>query len=155
MASEFIAGLGIFKSLLDSVKGLKDINDAAVRNAVAIELHEKILTAREQQSAALERISELEKELTRFETWEAEKQRYELKSLPPGVLVRSIKEAMRDGEPPHYICANCYENGKKSPLQSAGVSHGLETFTCNGCGAKIKSGHFVEPEVLRYRRGAP
>ena len=144
-----IAGLGIFKSLLDSVKGLKDINDAAVRNAAVIELQEKILTAREQQSAALERISELEKEVARFEAWEAEKERYELKSLPPGILVRSVKEAMRNGEPPHYICADCYEMGKKSFLQSRGVNNGRETFHCNACDTDIRAGHFVQPRVVR------
>ena len=33
MAVELIAGLGLFKSMFDAAKGLKDINDAAVRNA--------------------------------------------------------------------------------------------------------------------------
>jgi hypothetical protein len=149
MASEFIAGLGLFKTAFDIAKGLKDINDATVRNGAIIELQEIILSAREQQAAALERISQLEKQVADFETWEAEKQRYELKSLPPGGLVHSIKEAMRNGEPPHYICANCFEHRKKSPLQSGGVNNGLESLTCNECGAKIRTGHFVEPRVLR------
>lgn len=89
MASEFIAGLGLFKTMFDMAKGLKDINDAAIRNGAIVELLEKITSAQMQQSALLERIGELEKEIARFEAWEAEKQRYELKSLPPGVFVRS------------------------------------------------------------------
>jgi len=40
MAGEVIASLSIFKTLLDMAKGLKDINDAAVRNAAVIELQE-------------------------------------------------------------------------------------------------------------------
>lgn len=149
MASEFIAGLGLFKTMFDMAKGLKDINDAAIRNGAIVELLEKITSAQMQQSALLERIGELEKEIARFEAWEAEKQRYELKSLPPGVFVRSVKDTMRNGEPPHYICANCYEQGKKSHLQSGGANNGLETLTCNECDAKIRTGHFVAPRVLR------
>ena len=68
MASELIAGLGIFKTLFDMTKGLKDMNDAAIRSATAVELLEKILTAREQQAALLERVGELEKEVAGFET---------------------------------------------------------------------------------------
>ena len=47
MASELIAGLGLFKTMLDMAKGLKDISDAAVRNAAVIDLQEKILAARD------------------------------------------------------------------------------------------------------------
>lgn len=62
MAGELIAGLSIFKSLYDSAKALKDINDAAIRNGAVIELQEKILAAREAQAILLERIRELEEE---------------------------------------------------------------------------------------------
>jgi hypothetical protein len=47
VAAELIAGLGIFKSLYDSAKALKDINDGTVRNGAVIELQEKILSAQE------------------------------------------------------------------------------------------------------------
>ncbi len=53
MAAGLIAGLRLFKTMLDTAKGLKDINDAATRNAAVIELQEHILTAREKQTALL------------------------------------------------------------------------------------------------------
>lgn len=138
MASEFIAGLGIFKSLLDSAKGLKDINDATVRNAAVIELQEKILTAREQQSAALERISQLEKELARFENWETEKQRYELADVGDGAVAYRLKPSMANGEPPHSICAYCYQQAIKSPLQPEARSVGrTEHLVCHECGSDL------------------
>ena len=78
MAVDIITGLGIFKTLFDSAKGLKDINDTAVRNTAVVELQEKILAAQAQQAALIEHVHELEKEVARFETWETEKQRYQL-----------------------------------------------------------------------------
>ena len=78
MASELLAGLGLFKTMMDMAKGLKDMNDIAVRNAAVIELQGQILTAQEQQSALAERGGELEEEVADFETWDADKERYEL-----------------------------------------------------------------------------
>jgi hypothetical protein len=41
MASEFLAGLGIFKTIYESANALKEINDASVRNTAVIELQKK------------------------------------------------------------------------------------------------------------------
>ena len=56
VVAETIAGLGAFKSMYDMAKAIKDMNDAAVRNAAVIELQEKILAAQSAQAALLERI---------------------------------------------------------------------------------------------------
>jgi hypothetical protein len=140
MAGELIAGLSIFKSLYDSAKALKDINDATIRNGAIIELQEKILAAREAQTALLERISELEKEVASFKTWEDEKKKYEMKVIGPGSIVYALKSHIHGAEEPHYICANCYEDGKKSPLQRnpanpIGAQHFGErdTYRCFRC----------------------
>src|SRR6185437_11648582 len=118
MVSEVFAGIGAFKSMLDMAKALKDINDATIRNGAVIELQEKILAAREAQSAALERISELEKQVADFETWNADKQKYELKKVAStGALAYMLKPEARGGEPPHWVCTHCYENRKRSILQ--------------------------------------
>src|SRR5215831_2322334 len=58
MVGELIAGLGAFKTMFDIAKGLKDINDAATRNAAVIELQEKILIAQAQQAALVEHVGE-------------------------------------------------------------------------------------------------
>src|SRR5690349_8725799 len=116
MVAEVYAGLSAFKTMFDMAKGLKDINDAAVRNGAVIELQEKILAAQQAQTALLERIGQLEKQVAEFETWDADKQRYELKELPPGIFVRSLKPEMASGEPPHFICETCFQRGKKRTL---------------------------------------
>ena len=72
MASELITSLGLFKTMLDVAKGLKNMNDAAVRNAAVIELQEHILTAQEQQSALVQEIRELKERVAEMEKWDAD-----------------------------------------------------------------------------------
>src|SRR2546430_498478 len=114
MVGEAIAGLGAIKTAFDIAKGLKDIDNATSRNAAVIELQEKLLTAQAAQSALVERIGQLEKEMARFETWEAEKKRYKLTDYGGGTFAYAMKTDEARGEPPHRICANCYESGHRS-----------------------------------------
>lgn len=149
MASELIAGLGVFKTLFDMTKGLKDINDAAIRSAAIIELQEKILTAREQQTALLERISTLEKKVASFETWDREKQRYELKALEPGAFAYLLKPTEARGEPAHALCATCYQHRVKSLLQSNGeLQLYKHHWDCPVCKAKVMADRYAL-EVLK------
>jgi hypothetical protein len=41
MASELLAGLGVFKTIYEFANALKEINDASVRNTAVIELQKK------------------------------------------------------------------------------------------------------------------
>jgi hypothetical protein len=142
MAGELIAGIGLFKTMLDMAKGLKDMNDAAIRNGAVIDLQEKILTAREAQTLLLERIGYLEKEVARFETWEADKQRYALKDVGLGSLAYTVNESMRGSEPSHQICAACYQHGKKSILQPRDI--GLDKMlVCPECKTQFKIGNIA------------
>ncbi len=136
MVAEVFAGLSAIKTAFDLAKGLKDIDDAARRNAAVIELQEKILAAREAQSTLLERISELEKKVASFEAWEREKQRYELQDIWRGSLAYVIKESVRGPEPSHNICANCYQRGHKRILQLRVRGIGKELF-CSECNTAI------------------
>ena len=49
MVAEIFGGISAIKSALDIAKGLKDIDNAARRNAAVIELQEKILAAQHAQ----------------------------------------------------------------------------------------------------------
>jgi hypothetical protein len=112
---------GAFKSMIDSAKALKDMNDAHVRHAAVIELQEKIFAAQATQAALLEQISDLEKEVANFETWETDKQRYEMSTTKGGSVVYSLKAGVEPPEPAHDICTACYQHRKRSILQ--GVPH--------------------------------
>ncbi len=139
-AAEIMSGLGGLKAAFDLARGLKDIDDAARRNAAVIELQEKILTAQQAQSALLERVSELEKQVVGFEQWEGEKEKYELKEIYPHSFAYMIKETARGTEPSHLICAACYQARKKSILQqSSGIC-----LTCPECKTEI---YFKTPQI--------
>ena len=154
VVTETIAGLSAIKTAFDMTKALKDINDAAIRNAAVIELQEKILSAREAQTALLERIDDLEKEVTAFEKWETEKEESELKEIFARTFAYSIKESARGSRPPHLICASCYEDRKKSILQRADAAH----LICPVCKTRIRFDQAAHPTVERGpapRGGAP
>lgn len=143
MAGELVVGLGIFKSMLDIAKGLKDIDTATARNAVAIELQEKIFAAQAAQSALTERVAELEKQVASFERWDTEKNDYDMQATASGSIVYAIKPEAQGTKPPHYICANCYENRKRSILQMMPRSHihasaGIPAkYQCPACKSEI------------------
>lgn len=152
MFAEAMAGLGAFKTMMDMAKGLKDINDAAVRNTAVIELTEKIMAAQSAQATLIAEIGKLEQELMRFETWESEKKRYELHKLPPGILIYRLKTGMENGDPAHEICADCYGKGIKSFLHNTGTHNGRTHWKCHSCGFAEQTGPFNPPPVNRGGR---
>jgi rubrerythrin len=81
---------------------------SAMANAIA---------AQHDQMAMLKRINDLEKEVADFKTWEAEKDRYELKSLGYGAFARMLKRDERGTEPPHWICEHCFQKGTIFTIQ--------------------------------------
>jgi hypothetical protein len=137
MVGEALAGLSAIKAAFDIAKGLKDINDATIRNAAIIELQEKILTAQQTQSALVNTVGNLEAEVRDLKNWEADRKRYELTDIRPGVVALSIKESMRNGEPFHRICADCASRGKKAYLQQHVRGPYYDEYQCGGCGFKV------------------
>jgi hypothetical protein len=151
MVAEVFAGLGAIKTAFDIAKGLKDIDDAARRNAAVIELQEKILTAQQAQSTLIEHVRELEKEVADLKAWDADKQRYQLKSIRAGVTVYALKPGMENGEELHYLCTNCYQHGHKSILQEEHLDVGrVVMHVCHRCGSEyIEHGARHEPPRRR------
>lgn len=134
VAAEIMGGISGLKAAFDIAKGLKDIDDTTRRNAAVIELQEKILVAQQAQSALVERVGELEKQVASFEKWETEKKRYYLKEIYPSNFAYAINENARGAEPPHLICTTCYEGGKKSILQKSSAVH----LSCPVCNCRVQ-----------------
>jgi hypothetical protein len=147
VAAEIYGGLSALKTAFDLAKGLKDIDDATRRNAAVIELQEKLLAAREAQSALLDRVSELEEKVTGFETWEREKQRYERKALGWGAFVYMLKKPERGSEPPHWVCTNCYEHSHIASLQCIMVRGEGQVWMCPSCKNRIQPSKWI-PEWM-------
>ncbi|WP_340107649.1 hypothetical protein [Pikeienuella sp. HZG-20] len=155
MVAESLAAIGsaisIMKSAKDGLSAAIATRDSAVLREKAIELNGQIIAAQElalsaqaAQSALIERERQLEAEIVRLKDWEAEKARYELSEAAPGCFTRAIKAGMENGEPPHQICEQCYQDGRKSILQYTLLRVGrAETLDCHSCGSRI------------YLRGSP
>jgi len=153
MVAEVYAGLSAFKAMFDLAKGLKDINDATIRNGAVIELQEQILSAQQEQATLIERIRSLETEVASFEEWDAEKRRYELKQLgPQGVSAYAVKKEAQGAEPEHWICPDCYENRHKSILQQVTRYPGAaDVRLCQRCGWEIYAAGGWRPEHVGSR----
>jgi rubrerythrin len=143
VVAETFAGLGALKTAFDIAKGLKDIDDTVRRNAAVIELQEKILAAREAQSALLDRVSELEEKVAKFETWNTEKQKYELKDLGGGASAYMLKPDARGAEPPTWVCTNCYEHNHKATLQCIIHPREGQIWICPSCKNKINPSDYT------------
>jgi hypothetical protein len=138
MVAEVYAGLSAFKAAFDIARGLKDINDATIRNSAIIELQDKILTAQAAQSELVDRVRELEDEVARLKNWEADKDNYRLVEVGPGAFAYVIKSEAQGSNPEYLICSTCFENGKRSVLQAIpgiGVLDGVRS--CPACKTQV------------------
>lgn len=134
MVAEIYAGISALKSAIDIAQSLKNINDAAVRNRVAIELGEKLVAAYQLQLALLSRVDELEKEVVRIKASDTEKHRYELKSVGNGAVAYMLKPEARGSEPPHWLCPTCYDKGQKAYFQPSGARmQRAMVYRCKNC----------------------
>jgi hypothetical protein len=119
-------------------KGLKDLSDASARYAAVIELQEKIFAAQEAQTSLIQKLRDLEAEVAQFTNWNTEKERYILTDFGSGTFAYALKPDKANGEPPHRICANCYNHGHNSLLQFTLVSdRGRECLDCQRCGKEV------------------
>jgi hypothetical protein len=126
-------------------KALKNIDNAVALNAAVIELQEKILAGREAQTALLERVDDLEKQVAGFEQWDAEKEKYQLASIAADTFAYVRKTDASPPQPTHYVCANCYEQREKRILQRSDAAH----VTCPGCKTRM---YFDSEEAKAFNR---
>jgi hypothetical protein len=135
--SEIATVLSALQAAKDIAKTAIGLRDSAALQTQLIELNSKIIDAQSSASAALEerlslieQIRQLKEEIAGFEGWEAEKQRYELKQIH-GSFAYASKPDASGAEPPHYLCANCYHDRKKSFLQP--IASGSRNHKCHRC----------------------
>jgi hypothetical protein len=143
----------------DVAKGLVDIRDTVKFGEAVIKLQGQILaaqrgaiTAQARETEMADEIRSLRERVVKMEAWEAERDRYRLEELPPGVFVLTLKPEKANGEPPHKICQTCYQRGKKSILHAGEPNSGTYDLKCHECGATLQVGHW-KPDPLPPRRG--
>jgi hypothetical protein len=150
------ATLTSIKTAGDMVKAFLDVQGVIKEQAKIFELqrvilaaHQSALESQEAQSTLLERIRTLEKKISDFETWDSEKQRYQMKDVNPtkgSVIVYALKPEAAGTEPFHLLCAKCFEHRIKSPLQATPrLDMRLRIHICPECKTEYAFGH-VEPD---------
>ena len=138
-------------------QALVGIHDAKAIREKAAELNREILSTQASALATqadqfrlLQQISELEKQVTRLEAWNAETEKYQLYDLrhdvpgaDAGALAYRLKEQEGRTEPIHLLCANCFEDRHKSILQRQMLQPGLcDAYLCHRCGSILyRTGH--------------
>lgn len=146
--SAFAAALSSLNAAKDIAQAMIGLRDNAAFQTKPLEFQSKLLdanraafAAQDERAAPLERIRALEEKVASFETWEAEKQRYELKPFGTGVAYLLKPEAQAT-ETSHQLYANCFARGKKSflarvPNNTARTALGMGTsYRCSECKAE-------------------
>lgn len=120
---------------LIEVRDLVKFGDALGKlQAQILSAQQGALAAFAREAALLEEIGALKERVADLEAWESEKERYELVALAPNVVAYSVKASARGAEPPHYICANCYNARRKSFLNQILHSQYQDKYNCKACG---------------------
>lgn len=116
--------LATLQSAYGLAKNIADLDEAHAIKVQIGELLAQILSAQEsemrsqeRESALTRQVHELEQRIDQMETWNAEKQRYQLTDFGAGTFAYALKPGMENDEPPHRACANCFKKGHISILQ--------------------------------------
>jgi hypothetical protein len=142
------------KTAGETAKKAMEIRDTVKFGEITANLYKQIMASyeaaisvKEREAQLIEENNALKKRIVELEANHARMESYELKTLPPGILVRAPKQGTEEARTPHYACETCYQRGIVAKLQSGEVRHGIVTLTCTECDAKLKSGHFQPPQV--------
>ena len=136
-ASALVASLtGVF-NLANSIKDAVDDTKLQLKTADLvsgiIDLQQQVLAMQVEYSSALADKNELEKKLAEAERWELEREKYELCEIVSGNFAYVSKSSGGTGPPKHYICANCYEDKKKSILNTDYIMGENAGYSCPRC----------------------
>lgn len=152
MLAEIKAGFASLKTAFDVAKGLNAANTQVQINEAKITLQSLILDAQasltvanEAQSTSAARIRELEEEIAHLKAWEAESERYELKSIYTGAVAYVLKESAQGSEAPHWLCANCFSKKQKGFLQAQAPMMRNMIFKCSSCGGMVSVHSQISP----------
>jgi len=155
-----IGGIAASLRLMGDITKLAiEARDFTLMREKVIELQTVIMSAQSGALAAqadqfelLERIRELEKQVAKFEAWEAEKQKYQLTEPRSGTFAYVLKEDAGASEPKHLLCANCFQHGTKSILQQETRYPGMcSVLSCNQCRGDIYLTGSPDPEHFKGR----
>lgn len=156
MAVEIAAGIGALKAAGDIVSGLIATRDLHKFNGELIRLQEQLLQAysamfalTQQRDSLQAELGELKRAQVRLEETQTEMKRYRLRDFGEGTFAYVLDPEMAQGEPEHYLCANCFAKSEKSILQHTTDGH----YYCRSCKFGLQLGKKTSPRKGGFRSG--
>jgi cell division protein FtsB len=153
----------VFQMLAKAALGLVSATGEAQRatqlvefqNAV-IKANALILTEQQENATLLREKRDLEDQLKKAKDWDLQKGRYQLRPVRPGIVLYALKQSQSAAEPPHYLCARCYERSERSILHQSPALRGQDGwhYACPGCQATFYAG-FRTPGAPQYAEQLP
>lgn len=154
--SSIASSLASATVLTRAVLGMKIDSEVIAKVSV---LQSEIMTA---QSAALtslaerallmSRVAELEQVLRQTQDWESQAKRYRLTEFPSGAQVYVLRPDCAEDEPEHRICPKCFEDRKRSIIQTTNRHSGGEVVKCPNCNLELTLSKFNK-RVVRVDSG--
>ncbi len=138
-----VTSLKLAADLLKSALQLKPTPEITLNlseaNDLILSAQNSALESKSAQLAMADTIRELEKEIIRIKAWNDQKPRYKLVAIVSGAACYALKVEYRGTEPPHWICTNCFEEGRKSILNPRRNRDQEYSYVCPKCGSEIHS----------------
>lgn len=149
------AGLASFSHINNIVKTFFEARDRAINleqvNALQSEIasiYAGYLALQQQAFALAAEKDNLKKEIASFETWNNEAERYKLVRVRDSVFAYALKESHANGEPPHWLCANCYNKRIKGFVTKYQKHIKSRECNCSNCNFSMFTGS--EPKYAEY-----
>jgi hypothetical protein len=133
------------RAVAEIAKAMKEVGDASEIPTKIYELTKEIMSAQScalavqaEQFDSAQRKSDLDDEIVRLKAWNTERYRYQLQSVGPGANAYVVKDTMRGSEPVHWICADCFQSGKKRFLNESHSDVHHVYHKCAECSYRIR-----------------
>ena len=137
--------LAVIPGLAKAGADIAASSDEAKRNSqliefqrVIIQLQSSIAAIQLQNAALISDKADLERQVAELKDWERERNRYSLATIWDGSVAYSLKQSQANGEPPHWLCTNCFSTGKKSLLNPVEGCNRFFGVKCAVCGTFIQ-----------------
>ena len=154
MISETGAAIRSIKAAMDIAKGVSALKSETEINLAVIEIQRVLLDA---QSSALEDkekisklhdvIRDLQAKVDGFENWENLQERYALTESPSGSFTYDLRAGVEVNQPFHRLCPVCFDQRRKSVLQTLAKRNGGEIVECHVCKTRLEISEIRDPPI--------
>lgn len=125
---------GAIKTVAEGVQAAKEMVSRKDPDLVALkklisDLYDELIVAKKTQMLQQDALMELRDKTKKSEAFQAEKLRYALTRTEMGGMIYALRPEDARGEPPHDLCATCFQDEIKSVLQRVEFN----TLECKRC----------------------